>query len=371
MRHSCIRSRTFSRLSALPNTLTIALLLVFVFSPFSYVSAETVPHTSPHALLYVTATKSAIASLKAHINSMDIVAPQTYASKPDGSLLGTPNPDILRIAYNAGAQVMPLVVNQYFSQSGMHQFLTSTPAQDRLIDALVAEAKTRNYIGFQYDFEHMAAADKDLYSAFVEKSAPVFHAAGLQLSVAMGPKHSDDPADYGDGSWDNWTGAFDYARIGAAADFVSVMAYDDSKSEGPVAALPWVRDVLNYSLARIPAEKISLGIPFYFWSIRDKTGLRDHVGTYPSIAKLLKSKTYLKKGWSDEFGVSYVSYIKGGKRLTAWYEDKKSFEQKIALVSDNNLHGFSAWALGQEDPKIWDVMLAMRAPRDGLALKQN
>jgi spore germination protein YaaH len=176
---------------------------------------------------------------------------------------------------------------------------------------------------------------------------------------------------YGDGSWDNWTGAFDYARIGKAADFVSVMAYDDSKSFGPVASLVWVKQVVAYSLERIPAEKISLGIPFYFWSMRDATGKRNHIGTYPAIAKLLKAKAYTKKGWSEEHGVSFVSYVKGGKRLTAWYEDKRSFEKKLDVISTNNLRGFSAWALGQEDPKIWEVMLAMRAPRDGLAVRTN
>jgi spore germination protein YaaH len=125
---------------------------------------------------------------------MDIVAPQTYAVKADGTLLGKPNPEILRIAYNSGASMMPLVVNQHFSQSLMHELLVNGEAQDKLISALIAEAKDKKYIGFQYDFEHMSADDKDLYSAFVERSAPRFREAGLQFSVAVSPKHSDDKA---------------------------------------------------------------------------------------------------------------------------------------------------------------------------------
>ncbi len=327
------------------------------------------PGTIPHALLYVTNSPSALKSLRTHIDSMDIIAPQIYAAKKDGTLLGEPSEQVLTIARNAGAQVMPLIVNQNFSQSGMHDLLSDSNAQNTLIFSLIAEAKTKGYMGFQYDFEHMQAADRDLYSAFVQKSAPLFHSAGLQFSVALAPRHSDDPLEYGDGSWDNWTGAFDYQAIGTSADFVSVMAYDDSKSVGPVASMPWVQSVLDYTLARVPAEKVSLGVPMYAWAWRVKTGKIDHILGYPRVAELLKTKKYIKKGWSDELGVSYVTYIKKNKKFTTWYEDQKSFARKLSLVTDNKLYGFSAWALGLEDPKVWDVMLAMRAPRDGLATR--
>lgn len=348
----------------------------FIFSaflfPFAFAEAADAtpaPGIFPHALLYVTNSNAAFKSLRAHANSTDIIAPQIYAVKPNGKLLGTPSTDVMNIARNAGAQVMPLIVNQDFSQTGVHEFLTNPIAQDALINSLIAEARKQGYWGYQYDFEHMRVTDRDLYSAFVRKSAPYFRDAHLEFSVAMSPRHSDSSSEYGDGSWENWTGAFDYHEIGMAADFVTVMAYDDSLSVGPVASLPWVKSVLDYTLARIPAEKVSLGVPMYAWIWRDKTGERDHIRGYPAIAELLKSKTYLKKGWSDELGVSYVTYLKSNKKYTAWYEDQKSFQQKLALVTNKKLYGFSAWAMGLEDPKVWDVMLAMRAPRDGLAAR--
>ena len=39
----------------------------------------------------------------------------------------------------------------------------------------------------------------------------------------------------------------------------------------------------------------------------------------------------------------------------------------MALVTANKLFGFSAWALGQEDPSIWNTVVAMKAGNDGLA----
>lgn len=361
--------RTFSAL-----TLFLGILLIPNLSQ-TFVSAQTIPQSVPgifpHALLYVTNSKSAMQSLKTNINSMDIVVPQIYEAKEDGTLLGEPSAHVLKTAYNAGAQIMPLIINQDFCQMCVHRFLLDPQAQDRLITSLIEESKEKGYLGFQYDFEHMMHTDRDLYTAFVVKSAPRFHEAGLQLSVAMAPLHDDgdkNPEAYGKGSWENWTGAFDYHAIGAVVDFVTIMAYDDSKSAGPVASLPWVQSVLDYTLARIPAEKVSLGIPTYAWIWRDKTGTIDRKRGYPAIAEVLKAKKYLKKGWSDQFGVSYVTYYRDNKKYTAWYEDQKSFNLKMNLVTKNKLYGYSVWALGLEDPKIWHTMLAMRAPRDGLAM---
>ena len=353
-----------------PLTLLLASFFLALAVPRAPAAAQDVAHGFPHALLYVTNSRSSLDSLRAHINAMDIIAPQTYAATSTGKLLGTPRAEVLTLAQDAGAQVMPLVVNQNFCQKCVHTFLKNDTAQNKLLTSLIAEAKKRGYIGFQYDFEHMSASDKDLYSAFVAKSAPILHGAGLQFSVAVAPKHSDLAADYGKGSWENWTGAFDYQAIGASADFISVMAYDDSKSVGPAAALPWVESVMNYALARVPSDKISLGVAFYAWIRNNKTGKIDHIVGYPSVAALFNSNTPITAaGWSDELGSSYVSYKKGSKSLTAWYEDQKSFQQKLALVTNNHLRGFSAWALGQEDPMDWTHITALTAGGAGLAVR--
>ena len=316
--------------------------------------------TFPRALLYVTGSKRAIESLKEHVTSTDIVAPQTYSSTPSGKLLGKPNAQILQIARDANADIMPLVSNQNFSQPGINTFLHAPAAQDKLIASLIAEAQDKKYIGYQYDFEHIPSYDRDLYSAFVAKSAPLFHNAGLKLSVAIAPIHSENPNDLPATSWQNWTGAFDYSSIGASADFVSVMAYDDALSVGPTASIPWITQVANYTLAHIPANKVSFGIPFYAWVRNTNTGKRVSIVGYPALASMLDNGTYISKGWSDALGVPWVTYKIKGRVLTAWYEDSDSFSKKMDLIQSDHMAGYSVWALGLEDPKVWDIVTAMR-----------
>lgn len=86
----------------------------------------------------------------------------------------------------------------------------------------------------------------------------------LLLSVAVIARTSENPTDLPEGSWDYYAGVYDYKRIGAAADFISLMSYDDPYSTGPVANIEWFKKTVTYAQL-IPAKKLSVGIPVYGW----------------------------------------------------------------------------------------------------------
>ncbi|MBP6884623.1 MAG: hypothetical protein KBC17_02245 [Candidatus Pacebacteria bacterium] len=354
--------------------LKIALIATLVYGGFFPVSvfAETESSLNgPQALLYVTNSPKSLASLREHVSANDIISPQTYTVNSAGKLFGVPKKEVLEVATKHGAKVMPLVSNQNFNQKTVHAFLINKKAQTTLVNSLIKEAKKRKYIGYQYDFEHMLYTDRNLYSSFVKKSAESFHKAGLKLSVAVSPLHSDDALAYGPGSWKNWTGAFDYKALGESADFISVMAYDDSLSVGPVASLPWVEQVIDYSLKKIPAHKISIGIPAYAWVWNDKTGKRVRARGYSSLEPIISSGSFLANGHSDEHSVSYLTYAKDNIKYTAWYEDGKSFERKLALAKSKGIQSYSLWALGLEHPELWNKKALAELPDSGLNLASS
>ena len=72
-----------------------------------------------------------------------------------------------------------------------------------------------------------------------------------------------------DGSYRTWhtiliPAVYDYAALGRAADRVRVMAYDEHNcftGRGPVSSLPWVRQVVAYTLENIPASKVEARRP--------------------------------------------------------------------------------------------------------------
>jgi len=78
----------------------------------------------------------------------------------------------------------------------------------------------------------------------------------LELSVAVFARTETD----------KWATPYQYAEIGKIADKVVVMSYDyhyKTSSAGAVAPLWWVENVCDYMTARIPKEKILLGMATY------------------------------------------------------------------------------------------------------------
>ena len=296
--------------------------------------------------------KEGIADIQKYAEKIDILAPQAYSVASDLNIYGSLSIELKKAVKNYKLKVMPLIVNSSFKQAIIHNLLLSISTQDKVISGLIMLAEKNSYIGWQFDFENINYKDKDLYSAFVEKAAKELHKNNLILSVAAVSRSADyENTD----AFKNWGGAYDYKRISNAADFISLMTYDDSKSYGPTASALFVKWVLNYVKDKIPAEKLSMGIPFYYWGWSQSPLKRVSSGGYDLI-KLTMQKFSYKKGFDEGLGVPWLTYSAGGKAYKIWYEDKKSFEIKLNIVKNNNLRGFSAWVLGAEDPAIWEVL---------------
>jgi spore germination protein YaaH len=219
---------------------TFALMLAaagVLLLPYSAIAATAAKAPAYHyqRLFYYRDGDLAKASFLAHPSSIDVFAPQVYAFADDGTLTGTLDPDLIAFAKKNKIKIMPLVTNDDFSPAITKAILTDPTKEATAISALIAEAKDRGYWGWHIDFEQMPAEDKDAFSAFVAKAAAALHASGLTLSVAVIAKVSDNPADYKGALWENLIGAYDYSALAASADFISVMAYDDPASTGPIA----------------------------------------------------------------------------------------------------------------------------------------
>ena len=296
--------------------------------------------------------KTAIPIIQKNADKIDILAPQAYAVKSDLNLYGSLSEELKEVVADNNLRVMPLVVNSKFLQSTIHNLLLSGEAQDKVISKLIELAKNNNYIGWQFDFENINYKGKDIYSSFVEKTARELHKNNLILSIAAVSRS----VDYEDTSaYYNWGGVYDYKRISDAADFISLMTYDDSKSYGPTASTLFIKWVLDYVKDKIPAEKLSMGIPFYYWGWNQKTLKRVSSGGY-NIVKITMDNFPCKLGFDSSLGVPWLTYSTGKKSYKIWYENQKSFEIKLNIVKARNLRGFSAWVLGSEDPAIWNAL---------------
>lgn len=330
--------------------------LILFFVPLAHAQTAT---TSPFGerIFYYSTLKSTAADFVAHAADIDIIAPQTYEVTAALTASGTVPADLASAAKASHVKVMPLIANHGFSQPLIHALLASTTAQNSLIASLASLARANGYVGWQFDFEHIAASDRDAYSAFVAKAAAALHADGLILSVAVVARapgqSSDDPtSDF----YKNWSGAYDYAPLASAADFLSFMAYDDPDSTGPSAPLSFVASALSNVLSSVPASKISLGIPLYYWGWSTVPAARITSGGTYSAAMAREDSYPSLSGFNAAYGAPWLIYRIGQKIYMIWYENEQSFAEKAALVNAYHLRGFSAWVLGSEDPGIWSAL---------------
>jgi spore germination protein YaaH len=327
--------------------------LIFVISAF-FVVPFLCSATSMEKIFYLNQAgeKKGLESFENNADKIDILAPQFFAVNSKMKIVGSFDANLKKIIAQKKVKVMPLVVNASFKQSIIHNLLLSPNDQDAVIKGLIYIAKKNQYIGWQFDFENISYLDKDLYSVFVENTTAALHKNGLILSVAVVTRTTD----YEDtDAFKNWGGAYDYARIAKAVDFISLMTYDDPNSVGPVASIPFINGVLAYVKDKIPPEKLSLGIPLYYWKWNADTNKKIGAGLFDNVLAIVNNFNHILN-FDQNLGVSCLSYSYSQNNYKIWFEDKDSVQAKLNIIKDNNFRGFSAWILGGEDPAIWTIL---------------
>lgn len=310
---------------------------------------------TPERIFYMNGSRQAqaIASIKKNYKKIDILAPQSYVVTSNLKLSGGLSTNLKKVIKAHKIKTMPLVANNSFSQKTIHNLLLAPSSQDLIIASLISVAKQEKYIGFQYDFENISYLDRDLYSAFIEKTAKEFKKNNLIFSVAVITRQTD----YQDSdAFKNWGGVFDYKRIANVVDFISIMTYDDPNSVGPVASIPFIKNCLDYVKDKIPAEKLSLGIPLYYWAWDMSSSKKINIGgNYDRLLDIMANNK-CQTGFDASLGTAWMAYFLSGKQYAFWFTDKKTAQMRIDLIKEYNLRGFSAWLLGVEDPAIWQVI---------------
>jgi spore germination protein YaaH len=188
--------------------------------------------------------------------------------------------------------------------------------------------------------------DQVYYSGFLEELKEMFSPYGFLLTVSIPAKTADDIPN-------NWSGAYDYPRIGEIADLVAIMTYDEhwyGGSTGPIASLPWVEKVINYTVSQMPREKILLGIPAYGYDWSGSGGCQNVF--WNKAADLASANGGAI--WHDESSSPYFIYNdKWGDKHEVWFENQTSLELKLDLVNSSGIAGVAIWRLGFEDDKFW------------------
>ncbi|HXR40911.1 MAG TPA: glycosyl hydrolase family 18 protein [Acidothermaceae bacterium] len=239
--------------------------------------------------------------------------------------------------------------------------ILNDPAQrTQMVGALMSLVTTYNLDGIDMDYETLAFGSnltlapqiRAGYSALLSQLGATLHASGKMLTVAVLAKTQEGTSAASQ--------AYNYAAIGAAADRVRLMTYDQHTQNtaypgGAVASVQWVDSVLRYATSVIPASKIEMGVPLYGYDYSSAGGPAPAV-TYTAVQKLM-AQYHATRQWSAADGSPYFTYTAtDGSQHTVWYNDAGALMARLPLVAKYNIAGISFWSLGDEDPGIWGAL---------------
>ncbi|MBE5738754.1 MAG: LysM peptidoglycan-binding domain-containing protein [Clostridiales bacterium] len=254
-----------------------------------------------------------------------------------------------------------MVVTNISSEGGFdsdiaHKILTDQQTQEKLLNDIISIVVDKNYYGINIDFEYIYPEDRDAYNQFLRNLKSKMNSinTSLTLLVAVAPKYRD-----------NQQGilyeAHNYKAIGEIADRVIIMTYEWGYMYGePMAVSPKkeMASVLRYAVTKIPSQKILMGLPNYAydWTLPFKNG---------DSARAISNNTALSLALSTGASIRYDSasdtpyfeYIDtSGKPHIVWFDDAKSIDAKLKLVTEFNLAGISIWTVNNFFAPLWSTL---------------
>lgn len=313
------------------------------------------------SLGYYTGDQRSYDAIVNHRQWLTMVSADLFTVTSAGKVNGADDLGVAAYAASVGLDAYACVSNygaSDFDPALAHAAMVTYKTQ--VVSQLVTLAGSR-WTGINIDFESLAYStdihtDRAAYASFVHDLARALHEAGKKLILSVPGKSADRPDD-------TWAYPYDLAALGADADFLQLMTYDENgpgwSGPGPVAGADWVRSCVAFAAGVAPPSKLLIGLPAYGyqWDLTASSGGNQQGAAvdWTGFVALLAAAG-AQPHWDTASLSPYLDYTTSdGHEHELWYENADSLEAKTALVTQFGLGGLSMWALGDEDPSFWEA----------------
>ncbi len=342
----------------------VATLLAIILTTFSSVGVASMPERTPPGerinmtYLHLGTPAQQLEYINKTNGALDIVSPSYFDLNADGSLLFTSKyqASFVDEMHRRGIKVVPYLSNHWDRDAGRVAL-----GNRELLTTQIAEAVKKYQLdGVNVDIENLTEVDRENYTDLVRLLREKMPESQVSVAVPANPNRRTT----------GWVGCYDNAKLSEYADYLMLMAYDESyrgSAEKPVASAQFVEGAIQTILAEgVPATKVVLGIPFYgriwksdgslvgdglsSWETMDLVKQFGGTVSYDALRQSPKASFTIPAGQEGTMG--------WGKKLTAgsytvWFENTQSIKAKLDLVHQYGLRGSGSWSLGQELPEIW------------------
>lgn len=300
---------------------------------------------------YVSWDETSRASLKAHVDKLDVVSPQWVALTDDGRLDVTKDPEARGIiaASPTPPSLLPGVFNAkdgVWNGPAADRLVTNPVKRRAMIAQLAALAKQQGFAGYVFDLENMSEAGVAAYPAFIAEARAVLEPLGREVWVT---------APFDDDSWP-------LKKLQAASDALVLMAYDEhygTGDPGPAAGQDWFQSHLAQRMAGLDPSKVivALGAYGYDWTLATK----DQPGHASAVTYTEATQTAHDSGATAVMDPASLNPTYGymddkGRRHEVWFLDAVTLHNQIRVADAFRPMGYALWRMGGEDPLSWTLM---------------
>ena len=287
-----------------------------------------------------------------------------------------PMADTVCLLRRAGMQVIPTMTDGT-AKLVLAGYLANPTTRTTIVNSIVNLVNVNGFDGIDLDYEGFAFVDGNttwtrtapLWVAFIKELSVALRANKKILSVTT--PYLYDPSEKQKGYF-----VYAWADIASSIDRLRIMTYDFNVAKpGPNAPISWVDKTLRYAISIMPSSKVYVGLPGYGRDWITAVQGKCPVSAPPGLKAGAKASTFLmvnaeRKAVIDnaipvfdatvsEATYSYTQTYNGltadgasttcNVSRTVWYQNSRSYAERMALVSKYRLGGAALWTLGMED----------------------
>lgn len=287
-----------------------------------------------------------------------------------------PMADTVCLMRRAGMQIIPTITDGT-GKLALAGYMANPTTRTTVVNSIVNLVNANGFDGIDLNFEGFAYVDG---SATWSRTAPAWVAFVKELSAAIRANkkilsvttpYLYDPRERQKGYF-----VYAWAEIASSIDRLRVMTYDFNVARpGPNAPISWVDKTIRYAISTMPSSKVYVGLPGYGRDWITAVQGKCPVSAPPGLRAGAKASTFLmvnaeRKAAIDkaipvfdatvsEATYSYTQTYNGlttdgasttcNVSRTVWYQNARSYAERMAIVAKYRLGGAVLWTLGMED----------------------
>jgi hypothetical protein len=287
-----------------------------------------------------------------------------------------PMEDTVCLMRRAGLQIIPTMTDGT-AKLVLSEYLSNAATRTTIVNTIVDLVVKNNFDGIDLDYEGFAFVDGNntwsktapRWVALVKELSAALHAKNKLLSVST--PYLFDPKEKQKGYF-----VYAWADIASSIDRLRIMTYDYSVAKpGPMGPLSWTEKTIKYAISIMSASKVYVGLPGYGRDWITSVNGKCPTSAPPGLIGGAKAATFKMNyaaakaaidgaipTYNEQFGEATYDYTQTYNGLSAtgastactvnrtvWYQNARSFAERMALVAKYRLGGAAMWTLGMED----------------------